>query len=1019
MATQVAQITKEGDFKVNGIIRDTAASINSSLVHDFDFLSSHGADQHVSNAMAIPNETAMRAHNLLDAFGIDWRDPSNWSGGDSDITYNAREDCLVIKNVKSIVLNIGIPILHDLKFNISIDAWQSNINNDANKPILYFGGKIYDAESNGNLLNEQIPGTYDYFCVSGKRPSTTSWTTFKNDHGGGNPRTGIDGVKSSSAGWVSNAARYYRPTMLANYSGETGDELKVRNIRFWYSDDDNTERNPNIGAGFRINSAGLKNWATKSNLGTSGATGGWYGVSAPKQPCYLPDGSLGTKFTLVQDRENSDFLNPSRGNGTKMGGVSMGTWATVPSSENPAGKWYTAAMLIRCSDWSKLHSNQMYFNWENKSDGTRSSRGAFSVSRKHHVGDGWYLCYAEHQMSDNVKDFYIGTYNYHLNHEVEMGAMTLVNGRLATLLKSNQVTQDDELTIKTRSLKEYTIIGKFINSKPIGDGISYTDGQANQAILFSLQAQDGKWVHLRRYNGSNGDSVPFIDPDNGSRWNISSTSSNHRHTALTIATGQEIYWVAKTRPNEPLYVQFYGADGSLYSNFNNVPVSVMNDPSLEAIALGLGSNNWQGIHSQLMVYSTYLNNPDITHLIKTRMNVDNGETREFISEHRHETNLRPVDMTRYEKARCDSGWASFRPITNLLPDNDPSTGWSLGTAGSGTIVETPYKLGVRISGQDSARDQTSNTTSGHYRYRDIPSSNFKAGDKICFSAWCYMSKDWTGDSHMLRFERYATTWAHYDTTKKGTWQLIKLNHTVTASNLATSAIRCLTYNSLNKYTKGHIIIADLRVCKVDMPTLTTPTGMQAWDYKMRFNLYRDYKIDFRENWTFAYWKKPISSHTGGDGGYVIDSLGYSGGKRTDNTTSGYVWWGKTNGKNEIYSTGAIADMNTYWNKWRLIVVSHKKGDGLYVTEVDAANTYHRKLAGTGGRADYWTATKTHDADMQLGGWQTNDRCTAIYRDIKCGQTYYDQASIEKMFKEGLRLTDDGIMINGELIEGGV
>lgn len=1018
MTKQVAQITRIGDLKTNGIVREGAAPINSNLVHDIDLTSDVCSDIRYGSdsPMAVPTQTAMRSDNLLDAFGLDWRNPENWSGGDvSTIKYNEKEDCLEVTSPRTMTLRSGmIPILHNNKFNISLDAWQSHIADAADQPIIYVGGSIFAKDGTTNLSSEQIPGTYDYFAVSGKRPSS-GWTTYTNNHGGGAPRSGIDGIKSNSAGWVSDASRYYRPLILANYSGTTGDVVKIRNLRYWYSDDITEGQNEQSGAGLRISNTSLTNYATRSNLGTSGSGSGWYGVSAPRSVTYLPDGTHGTKVHLVQDREHADFLATGRGDGHRMGGIGLGTWATVPASDNPAGEWYTAAMLVRSSDWSKVSGNQFYFNHKPTDSDKRVGWSGFSNSRKVHVGNGWYFCYVERQMPSNTNDFYVGTYNYKLNHQLEFGKMTLVKGRVATLLAPNQTTVNDSVTMKTQSLSEFTVIGHCINSTAIGNNISYSDGVNNQSALFSLQGQDGKWFHFRHWLATSGTvSMPFIDPDNSSVWNTSSTSSNHRHTTMSLATGQELYWVVKHRPNGPVYVQFYNADGTQYSNFNNLPASILDSPTLEAIKLGTGSNNWEALHLGVQVYDTYVDNAGITDIIKTRLAVHDGELNEHVSETRNNTNLIPVDMSPYDNHKFGSGWASVKSITNYLPENDPITGWHLGTAGSGTKVTTAYGIGVKLSAQDSIK--TTVTTSSHYRYIDVPTSTFAVGDNICFSAWCYVSPDWTGGSHMLHFERFSSGWAHYDLEKKGTWQLLQINHTVTASNLTGSPLRCLTYNSMSNTVAGSIIIADLRLTKVNMPTLGRTGGI--WDHKMCFNLYRDYKIDFREDWTFSYWKRPISTHTGNTSGYSIDAIGYSGGKLADGTSSYYNWWGKPNNSDSISGAGGIDDMDTYWNQWRLIVVSHKKGDGTYITEVDEVKTYHRKLSGAFSKPDAATAVET-DADIQLGGWQLSNVSTSIYRDITVGQVNKTQADAEAMFSEGLRLMTDGASINGELIERGL
>lgn len=999
MTKEVARITRDGDLLLNGVIREGVSPVDTNLIHDFDLMSDCVVDRRSSNGpMAAAKETIMRSYNLLDSMDIDWRDPQMWSGGGRDTTYDAHADCIVFTNSLTVSLLKGIPVIHDLKFNISCEVYQDPYVKSDNPPLTYFGGKITD-EANHSQMGEQIPGYWDYLCIEGQKLPVGQWKFFHNSANGGNPRSGTDGNNKTDNAWVSKKAQYYYPLMLANYSGENGDTVKIRNIRVWYSDDDSKSRNLQTGAGIQIANGSQQNYIKGENLGIDGTIEVANSRNrAIISATYLPDGSTGTKWSCM----------PSNINPSEWDGVS-GTWAM--SNDRPiagsGGQWWTATMLIRASDWERVSSNMMRLKT------SKSAYSLFNNARKISVGDGWYLCYGSVLLSEGEFNSDFSSYSYGTNdtYQIEFGRATLVKGRNVLSLPPNAITVDDGLSIKTRSLESFTVMGKFINSRRIVEAGDYSQNISNQAILFSLLNKDGNALHFRYYQTSEGKPYPFVDPDPKSKWH--SGTSGHIHNYVSMANGATLYWVAKHHKGQHLYVQFYNEDGTKHGETHELS-GLSDDLTLEHVVLGWGSNNWQAIHSELKVYNKYINNPEITDLIKTRFVVEDGECREDFMEHRNIDAMVDIDMSPYESSVYGEGWAVVSPTNNYLPENTWD-GWHMSI--KGLIVDTPYGEGIKISGVNSMHTKPTNDLSGNYRYIDVPKSNFKVGDKITFSMWCYLSDDWDGGNWVFRSEGVTggldqTT----DATNKGRWKLITKTVTYTQAMVDSTRthIRCLTYNNFHRGTKGHMILADARVVKKSKPSIKDELNPTRMD----FNLNKDYKLDQREDWTVSYWKKPISDHIGGDDAYSIDSLGHNGGKRAGGGACGYMYWGKNNKANDIVGSESIPDMSKYWDHWRLIVVSHKKGDGLYITEVDEMKTYRRKARGSIPYSDYYTnVTETANGrDLKIGGWHSS-YCTSIFRDLKFGRVYKDQSQIEAMFKEGLRVTKDGISINGEVVEG--
>lgn len=989
---EVARIERIGDLKTSGeFLERSASEYHNELVHHLDFDSAAGVDTTTKHMRVVPKELAQNSYNLLDALSLDWRDPNFWDQGDkSKITYNPIEDCIEIHGRTELYSYKGLSIFHDLGFRMSCEMMSVGSGGTSR---VYVGGRMHDKR--GAVLPTTLhqPGSWDYLCAANVYPPMNVWTKYDNSYVGGRDRIGVVAGSGDQSKWKTDKGVYFAPLILCNYSQDDTRILRVRNLRIYYTG----ESGKVIPNGKGLFLGDKQNLSNNPPYKDNAIYSGWGDMKAKRELTHMLNGDIAFKYKF---------------HGT-TGGIHYRTTADQLAVEG--GAWYTISMMVQCKDISKLHPNAIYIRQYNEAGAQTLAQGHATYFSS--LGEDWYLVRAVQKLRDDTKKMTIHSYNYpNFATEFIQGGETVVKGHSACILPyAPNVTQSttSTLTMRIAERDSWTVVGSFIcgdtGANDLRDiGTSYNE------LMLSFIDQDGKSCHFRSWYSNGTIHHPYLDPDIASRWN-NTNNNQHIHAGIALTQGTQYFWSLKSTNGSDVHFQIRDDKGNVLITLS-LPNSITNAPKLNTIIF---NKQWATTHRSLSVFSRYLGDIEITDLIKTRMSVsDRGIVDNFDEVSKTlDPKMIDVDMRMYADNAYGGGYGVSRVGSNYIRDdyyNHMQAGNSA-RANKNPVISTPYGKG-HIWTKESTNVVGANTLTSNYQLIDIPRSALPAlGTKMVLSAWVYMSHDWDGGNDSIRIEQDIAdlTYHNYDLNKKGTWQFVKIYFTHRGGH---NKIRCLEYLRINTKTKGHAIVADMKL-GIQVPDIK-PKRVE----KLTFDLHTDYKLDYSKAFTIAYWKKPINSHTvNSRNGYSIDSIGSNNPKLVNDSTGGYIWWGKENTSNSIKDVKAF-DPNKYWEKWRLIVITRNTGGTIKIYEISEEGVFVRNTGVNPTIPDFFRVKNfVHNGrpttDLQLGGWDyESTRSSGIFKKLMIGQVGVTESQVRDYFKEALSLMKSGVKVNGELIE---
>ena len=986
---QVANLNKEGMLSLNGVIDERSSPKVGNLIHHIPFDNKEGIDKSeyipsVNFLNTGVEDKIQDSHNLLDAVGFDWRNPSNWYGSGSTVKYNEEYDCLEITGARYIYGFGSVPIIHNKKFNISCDVWQVY---RSSVTRIYVGGKYYGENGTARPTSEHIPGSWDYtsFCGNQLQPND-GWVTGHNKYIGGVPRQGIG---TSNSQWKNDNGKFYQPLILANYAGTSTDVVRIRNLRIWYSDDNIDNNTEYTGLSTQVFNDSVNNLYPPLTS-TYGYRAGWGGLSCKTHKISMPNGENGIRVVTQ---------------GALNGGVNINT-TTQDIVVKPLTE-YTLSFMMRTNDPNNTFAtSNLFYTREHNAAGTLiKSAGRVSISAYNNgadMGDGWrYVTISFTTIADTVK-LKLNQYLYRRNIVVEFGNVTLVEGKSSLYIPYGKTTSKSKpLVIKTMDLPSFTIVSKFINSKPMVNDVD--GGLHSGAILMSLKSTNGS-VHVRNWISGGKSYLPYLDPDTSKDWN-ESTSNRHTHIGLNLYAGQLTYLVVKfSSSDKKLSFSFFNDKGNKIAG-GTMPATA-NTPLLKEIILGHTSIPWDAQHLDLKVYNSSLSDELINTIINSKVNVDDGIMSETISEKLDRVNLPLLDLPT-RKNEYGQGYQTSNGRNSICPSDTSQWPYPNRPNIDRTII-TPYGNGIKfMSGSVNGTTSGNNTA---YMFDD--NGSFTLDDYVCFSAWVYVSKDCDLSSVRLKLEQGASSSKSYDLGKKGQWQFLQIKTKITtAGNL-----RSLLYLYNNKKSSdfdGYVIYSDITLSKDASSQGASPTSkfnnLAFNERSLQLNLHDDFKFDWSKDWTIQYWKRPMGSQTGDHREYCIDSIG----SNSNSVGGGYLWWGKSAGSNDIRGVGSF-NPDEFWNHWRLITLTYNSSSKqIIIYEQDKFKTFKRTVS-----QDITTANRfvtQYGYDLMLGGWDNGHICVAEYKDIRVSQHLLTESEIYDCFKQGMS-QKDVLTLNGELIE---
>lgn len=1009
MTKEVARIEKGGTLKTDGVLLERSVKDYSShMVHHFGFDSDLASD--TSNWMTtLPIELAPNAYNLLDALGMDWRDPDMWEGSNPSSTrtckYLPEYDCLEIVGNQGLTLRKMLPIFHDLGFNFSLEVMHI-----AGPSQMYAGAKHYGHSGNALAQGAGVHTTssWDYIGMAGNGVAADGkWHLYHNALTAGKPRTGV--ASTGNDVWRSRDNKFWRPLILANYNKGEDSICRVRNLRVWYTGTKGKIYNN----GHTTQSAPIK---SVTNLITHAPkmrdSSGWGGMKAKAEKYIMPDGSDGMHYTITRD-------------GSASGGVGYNRfldWADVSPS-----KWYSLSVLVKSSEMALTHNNLFYIREYDSTNKQIREYGVFSHAWKTHVGDGWYLCSTNFTTHANAAHILIESYNYAPNVEIWVGNATFVEGRRALSLPIGETTSEYHLSITNRQLSSWTVFGSFIQGERINNDTPYGEGVGNGGALIKFYDQDRGWTGMRYWRGGTGDSryaVPYLNPNVNTQWNNTTANKNQGLNNANLAAGNQYYFQFSYRASDKdLRFRIFNADGTVRYQFTT-DKNVIVAPKLSEIKVG--GQTWGAMWKFITVYDKFMESSDITHLIKSNMNVDGGGIRDLISEEQSISDLYSVDMSAHENKKFGTGYATRAPKPNLLPIVSAANGWS-DVRNHTEMVDTPYGMGYKYmsgamtahwGGADGIHGNDDDTGIYGYTIYQTPAGTFSGGDRAYFSSWVYVSEDCNCDNVRISFETHSGGATFYNTDKKGTWQFVKIRSVIDAGHTQARVLlypsgRAGTWGEVGPHFDGFIIFAGTALTQDAagdlMPYVGNPadTGYRG----MKFNLHDDYHIDFSRDWTITYEMMPMSGHDNKANGYVIDSLG----SNSNSIGGGYIWWGKASGNISVIYDGTPNVVNpNYWHNWRRVTATYdKSANKLYIYDHGYDGMRVRSITQTITKPDHYICQ--HGYDLLLGGHDNQNIHGAIYRDLKVGQVYKSQAEVETYYSQGLNISKESVNVR-EIVE---
>lgn len=145
---------------------------------------------------------------------------------------------------------------------------------------------------------------------------------------------------------------------------------------------------------------------------------------------------------------------------------------------------------------------------------------------------------------------------------------------------------------------------------------------------------------------------------------------------------------------------------------------------------------------------------------------------------------------------------------------------------------------------------------------------------------------------------------------------------------------------------------------------------------LTYNFNTSIGLDWSDNWTISYWKKPVATYDDTMSNYNIESLGCNG----NSVGGGYLWWGKDSGANSIStSSPSVFAPGDYFDKWHMVSLV-RTGGTITIKEWSIGGQTHIRTA------SYSTTNKNYFVnqygyDFKLSGWDNGNPTNSFYRDL--------------------------------------
>lgn len=941
--------------------------------------------------------------NLLEQNNVDWRDPDNWynigstTSIGSGVSWDSEKGAIKFSGVVNRQLNAPIKVDVDKRYVFRFSIMIGD--RSAENPLCYMGG--HGVTSSGSKYTQN----YDYSIISSE--TLTPWKWYIS----GNVRTGIDNYKDESAnawdihktiGWTGThgLCDTFWFGGLFNYSGASTDITWIKDIEIYEIPHEDDLLPTKFGA-YQHNAVNnLVDPTSTEALGDGLSTSVWGGIELVHSKYKYTDTPHGYRPVVETAFRKKD--PEEEGGGVRITGV------VISSEDNTdykmpvtGGKWVCFSRIMRVQKRDYVHGNYLYLRTY-REDGTQIHEGGYaSKSRRVDLGNGWFWYYSYKKVEADCVEVVLNCYAYEKTEDgntIQTYAPQVQdNLKWPSFYGAGSYVSQRTLDLP-EPLPSWTILGKFTPYSPFKHNTTYTETSPGHATLISpifkfndlgLGAPFRYW-HPKGSSSedeSTGNSSPFIDLD--VKPNVEGSGS-HIHQYYEIDAHKPIYyryWLEgsslKFQIFQDIKKPIHSGNNSHWSaaDFQLVQIEFAHHHDSEYV--------WEGQHHMVAVYDRVLSEEEFDQFITVDAVLKDNR---LLTERVVERPYIPDD-------------AYYNPLdgssSNLIPREDTTNKMSIGSSCYYTTLTNLSPMIEQWHFKQTPREQVQTPFGiGHkyydfggrseYTFMDIVQAQ---GSPITIGFWAYVSKDCDAKKVWAAVERNTTSrfinhTEDYDLTKKGTWQFLTRTG-VFNNDPAGVKGRYLTYiHGQDGATtiSGHIIFTQPTLINKPFPLYeqTTNQGQHNLTHSLlRFNLHEDIGLNWNEEWTICYWKKPLSSygsHENGLGNYELESIG----RNSNSVGNDYKYWGHDNNTTSYAFRGAPSspniDLDKYYGLW-LFTTLVCKSDGIYLMVYTETG---EKVVDTlrSGKATTANAFLTQDGyDLNMNGWDNSNTSTKIIRDL--------------------------------------
>lgn len=983
------------DDVLTGDLNETKESLNPS--HFFPF-QGHTIDI-VKGLM--PTQHTESFVNLLDTDRWNWRVASNLGTTESDtFKWDEKYQAWKITGYRAFYMpsSIAIPIVRSRQYFMEIEVLREN--NEGK--LFYWGGCRYDA--NRSYL-AGYGGTYDYSCASAVTPTVGVWTTYK--------RYYKTGESASSSGWGTDT-EFYAIGGLVNYSGTNTQVTYIRNIKFGYIDEDNSNG--------VLSSDGLELDKAKTNL--------------VENETWTPSRTMGVKkvyqipfegLDSPPDKSANVYVIDKNSNASTWSGNAY-LYAGKMSLSISAGQSRTLSMWVYVSKdcninsvWAYLEgsaSGSKYYNLNEK--GTWQKLEVTAVASADGTYNALFFC-----MLSGVTDFSTLTGFIAFSH------FQLESDRFSSsVLNAGTTRGETGLTIPNLNYQTFSINFDF---KP--KHLYYKDDSVssyNVDILDFKDTSTGLHVSYSGYHGSPGPSqtndAPFLDPEPNASWGV--VSNWHMHHYIGYEKNKW-YNVTIAKSGSAFYVRWIDKEtGTVLINSTfNAPTSeaetITSNFAMRELHIGGGYGDiWRGSLRNLSIFNRLLT-LDESKIMATGTKIQSsGFGRIFLAEKtpypsnglyfplEHSTAsfdglVTPIADT--NALKLDGQVFVGNAYTNLA-DNAYRGGWQ----NSGTGVRAQDTWVPRLFTDLPVHDFFATSDGDGCILTGQTSS--AASTQYTASIWVWLNVPPGSTATPLYVREYRTSgngfianFSYNGSTDVSTWpqrQWLRVSTNITTSSDSTTLYFCI-YLGSNK-TDVHLTGSSIVQTYYDIPLVYGATA----DSYLTYNIKNAYGIDWDNGpWTIMYWTKPVKTHSGLTG-YNLCSVG-------SNSTSGYFYFGKQYNTNAfimyVKSVGMVYSAtftaSDFFENWYFTAVRND-GTNIKLTTFGKFGVRTASVAKPSSTLVYERSGR----DLEMGGWDNSGRSNSIYKDLFITKTALTDTEIENIYKTMVKLKRDSVDLHRNIKE---